>query len=282
MRSHQFLVKCIRARLERERFSGLPLTLLIIIFLTVLFLFFGLVKNLALSQWVTTVDIQVINLILSFRDTNLIQVFVWISLLGKWQIILSAMIVATLIFLFYRGKNSVLALWITVAGSELFNFLLKVLFQRQRPESALYLEHSLSFPSGHATAAVAFYGFIAYILFKSAKQWTTKISVLFFGFTTILAIGFSRLYLGVHFFSDVLGGYLLGLLWLIIGISVLKWLQGARSPTTFRPTRSMKIAAFSLIVIEILFYVNFAWRYHPAPNLAYDQQNEIDTERKSP
>ena len=82
----------------------------------------------------------------------------------------------------------------------------------------MYLEKSFSFPSGHATIAVAFYGFIIYFLIKNVKSWNRKINIFFTGFILIILIGFSRLYLGVHFVSDVWAGYLIGAIWLIIGI----------------------------------------------------------------
>lgn len=189
-------------------------------------------ENISFFQWILVVDTKVVHLVSNLRNEELVKIFVWISLLGKWHIIVSAIVIATVVLMLYRQKSAVIALFLTMAGSELFNFLLKSLFQRQRPESALFVEHSFSFPSGHATAAVAFYGFITYLLVKGAKQRTTKVYVLLCGIAIIVAIGFSRLYLGVHFFSDVLGGYLLGLLWLSIGIGVLKRLRGSKKVLT--------------------------------------------------
>ena len=82
---------------------------------------------------------------------------------------------------------------------------------------------SFSFPSGHATAAVAFYGVVFYLLIRNAKRLKSKFALLTTGFVFILIIGFSRMYLGEHYLSDVVGGYLLGFLWLLFSISILLW-----------------------------------------------------------
>jgi len=90
---------------------------------------------------------------------------------------------------------------------------------------AAFLEKTFSFPSGHSTIAVSFYGFITYVLWRNAKTRLYKIIILTTGIILMAAIGFSRLYLGVHFLSDVIAGYLLGIFWVTIGIGVLQFLK---------------------------------------------------------
>jgi len=105
--------------------------------------------------------------------------------------------------------------------------LLKQLFQRKRPLSPLLkAAKGLSFPSGHAIMAVTFYGLLIYILQHSITidwlKWFATILV----FALIISIGFSRIYLRVHYASDVAAGFIIGLLWLLISLAVLKWLEG--------------------------------------------------------
>jgi undecaprenyl-diphosphatase len=105
--------------------------------------------------------------------------------------------------------------------------LLKHLFQRKRPLSPLLkAAKGLSFPSGHAIMAVTFYGLLIYILQHSITidwlKWLATILV----FVLIVLIGFSRIYLRVHYASDVAAGFIIGLLWLLISLAVLKWLEG--------------------------------------------------------
>ena len=105
--------------------------------------------------------------------------------------------------------------------------LLKQLFQRKRPLSPLLkAAKGLSFPSGHAIMAVTFYGLLIYILQHSITiDWLRYILTILI-VLLIFLIGFSRIYLRVHYASDVLGGFIIGLLWLMISLAVLNWLEG--------------------------------------------------------
>lgn len=128
------------------------------------------------------------------------------------------------------------------AGGGLLDAVLKLVIRRPRPPyAAAFLQHySWSFPSGHAMASLIGYGMLAYVL---GVLWihrrSAQISVVLGAALVIVAIGFSRLYLGVHYFSDVVGGYAAGLLWLSACISGLevarRWHAGAR-PAAARST----------------------------------------------
>ena len=201
VKNHPTLFQFLERRLNRENFSGLPLTLLFIAFAYVLSLFFGIIQDIITSDVIVAADMRVANLLFAFRDTELVKIFTWITLLGKWQIVISATVVLSLILWLWKKRIYLLLLWVTIIGSGLFNSLGKLAFHRPRPDVAWYIEDSFSFPSGHATIAIAFYGFLVYILFRQIKNWKYKINALFFGITLILAIGLSRLYLGVHFLS---------------------------------------------------------------------------------
>jgi membrane-associated phospholipid phosphatase len=100
-------------------------------------------------------------------------------------------------------------------GALVLNSGMKVFFAKARPElwTRLIPETSFSFPSGHALGSIVLYGAIAYLL----AQQTPKKSRLFYGMAIVIvtAIGFSRLYLGVHWPTDILAGYGVGFLWLM-------------------------------------------------------------------
>jgi len=105
--------------------------------------------------------------------------------------------------------------------------LLKQLFQRKRPLSPLLkAAKGLSFPSGHAIMAVTFYGLMIYILQHSITIDWLKWFAIILVIALIISIGFSRIYLRVHYASDVAAGFIIGLLWLLISLAVLKWLEG--------------------------------------------------------
>ena len=113
------------------------------------------------------------------------------------------------------------ALFTAVVGSGVVAQVLKHLVHRPRPSMSAILETGYSFPSGHATAAFALYGFLTYAIWKMMPLDNRSLWMTLMG-TLILLIGFSRLYLGVHYFSDVVGGYIVGALFVWVGIFVSK------------------------------------------------------------
>jgi undecaprenyl-diphosphatase len=274
VKNHPKLSEFMRRRFDRDQFSGLPLTLLAVVFIYVLSLLLGVIQGVITSAPIVEVDIRVANLLYIFRDAEVIKVFSWITLLAKWEIVVSAAIIMSVILWLRQKSMYLFPLWIVIAGSELLNLLGKLFFHRVRPIAALYTEGSFSFPSGHATMAVAFYGFIVYIISRHVKRKSKKINIVFWGLLVILAIGFSRLYLGVHYWSDVWGGYLLGLLWLIIGISISEWCEYRRDVQPYTLTKRVKLISAALIAAEVIFYIGFALRYQPVLNA----QNEVTQE----
>jgi undecaprenyl-diphosphatase len=102
-------------------------------------------------------------------------------------------------------------------GGELLSKILKITIRRARPEILPHIAYAdgFSFPSGHTFAATVFFGFLAYILAKKFQNKNAKLSVWLFFSLLILTIGFSRVYLGVHWPTDVLGSFVIGSFWLI-------------------------------------------------------------------
>ncbi|MFT7053819.1 MAG: hypothetical protein ACJAU1_001376, partial [Psychromonas sp.] len=145
-----------------------------------------------------------------------------------------------------------------------FTYLGKLAFHRPRPELAVYMEASFSFPSGHATIAVAFYGFFGYLLIRFTQSWSQKVNILFATIIIIIAIGFSRIYLGVHYISDVWSGYLVGTMWLIIAITFSEWLKHKnKKQVSVPPIKAVRTISLGLFLTVILFYLGFAVSYHP-------------------
>jgi undecaprenyl-diphosphatase len=121
----------------------------------------------------------------------------------------------------FRRQWLLLISWgVAILGNSLLNAFLKITFQRLRPEFAepILVEEFWSFPSGHAMGAVLLYGMLTYFLVLLLNRYLEKV-ILVIMVTLVLLIGFSRLYLGVHFFSDVVAGYLIAAGWLAIVIS---------------------------------------------------------------
>ena len=129
---------------------------------------------------------------------------------------------AIILFVTLRKKNLGTYVMINLIIITLLNQILKHIVQRPRPTQYRIIdEKGYSFPSGHSMVSMAFYGFIIYLIYKNVKNKYLKyISIVLLTFL-ILWIGISRIYLGVHYTSDVLAGFLISISYLIIYISIV-------------------------------------------------------------
>ena len=149
------------------------------------------------------------------------------TFLGKHQFLIPANLTLIMYFLLIRKRTWFSIRIASIALSSLgLMFVLKHLFHRNRPQLPLLNRaRGLSFPSGHAIMAVTFYGLLIYIISHTIKDKKLKWALILLISVLIPFIGFSRVYLRVHYPSDVLAGYLIGFLWLRISLQVLKQLE---------------------------------------------------------
>ncbi len=204
---------------EENKSSVLWVSVWIVLFLCLTFLTIEVVIS---QSFIVAADVWFENVLLSVRTPFLIHVFAWITLLGNAFVAMGIAGIALIFLLWKRYKAYAVGLAITLIGAAATDYVMKAIIERARPDGLIpsMVETSFSFPSGHATAAMALYGFMAYVLcnlFPEKKTVLVTAAVLIIG-----SIGFSRLYLGLHFPSDVLAGYILGGLWLLIGIAAAK------------------------------------------------------------
>jgi membrane-associated phospholipid phosphatase len=137
------------------------------------------------------------------------------------QAMTGIMIVIVLFLAARREWLRAAALAIAGLGGTLLNDVLKLIFHRGRPEFATeFITHqSWSFPSGHAMNSLVGYGFLAYLLLESTTDRRARIAILVATTIVVGLVGFSRLYLGVHYLSDVIAGFLAGGIWLLVCIT---------------------------------------------------------------
>jgi membrane-associated phospholipid phosphatase len=123
-----------------------------------------------------------------------------------------------------------LALVLTVPGGMTVNVLMKLTFERARPvfDAPLVTLHTYSFPSGHASGATLFYGFLACLLMRHAASGARQVALVVAAAVMVAAVCWSRLYLGAHYLSDVLAGVAEGLAWLAICITAVSSLRRRR------------------------------------------------------
>lgn len=132
-------------------------------------------------------------------------------------------ILATVLLITIRNKKIGLLIWINLGISTLLNQILKHIVQRPRPtEFRIIDETGYSFPSGHSMVSAAFYGFLIYLIYKNVKNKYLKSVLITILSLLIVLIGTSRIYLGVHYTSDVLAGFLISISYLIIFTTVTK------------------------------------------------------------
>jgi membrane-associated phospholipid phosphatase len=124
--------------------------------------------------------------------------------------------VTGLVLAIRRSFYRLLALILSVGGGALLNLLLKHLFHRQRPilENPLVTLSSYGFPSGHTMGATIFYGVLALIVTYWMRNWQGRVLVGCGAAIVVVLVGASRIYLGAHYFTDVIGAMAVGLAWL--------------------------------------------------------------------
>jgi membrane-associated phospholipid phosphatase len=172
-------------------------------------------------------DQKVFDYLQQYVNPTTNKVMTAITFLGKHEFLIPANLVLIAYYLFIKKHK-----WYSIKipavaiSSLLLMFILKHLFGRERPLIPL-LEPAkgLSFPSGHALMSMTFYGLLIYITWHSVKNEKLKWSLISFLFLLIVMIGFSRIYLRVHYTSDVIAGFSMGWLWIVVSLKVLRRIE---------------------------------------------------------
>ena len=176
--------------------------------------------------WLSTLDQRAMSAVHAWTSAGLTRVMLFCTFVGSWQFLSPAVVLLIVLLLFRRAQRDAAVLALSVGGSAALNAGLKLFFHRTRPDVswALTHEHSFSFPSGHAVAAFCFYTTMAYLLAQE-RRCATRAILGIVALGIIFAIGLSRVYLGVHYPSDVAAGYLVGALWVSSVILALRYLE---------------------------------------------------------
>lgn len=216
----------IEARLDRTHFSGLSLTLFSVLVLYIIALFGGLIEDVMTHDSIVEID-HFIAIWSATARTDFFNEFFWaITQLGTIGVIGFFVASFSLFLWFSHRRYYLLGLYVSIFGSVILTLVGKYAFARERPSTALFHESLYSFPSGHATIAVAFYGFLLYTFFRETPTFRSKLNLFFIALTVIILIGMSRIYFGVHYVSDVWAGNLVGAMWMIIAIAMSECQRG--------------------------------------------------------
>ena len=174
-------------------------------------------------------DLAVRDWVHRFASPPMTKAMTGISLLG-YNLLIVALLVAIAAFLFVGWRRAAVWLAVTMAGALALDVALKFAFRRPRPQVFFGVApHSYSFPSGHALCSFCFYGVLAGLIAARTRSPVLRVGVGVIAATLVAAIGLSRIYLGMHYPSDVVAGYLAAAVW-VSGLLVLdRWRKVRRA-----------------------------------------------------
>jgi membrane-associated phospholipid phosphatase len=199
---------------------------MLVLFVIALFTLAYLIRN-VIALHKTGFDEQVFAFLKNHISERHNDEMLFFTFLGTHRFLIPANLALIAYFLFVKKQKwySIKIPAIALTSLALM-FGLKYLFHRSRPDSPLLFHaEGLSFPSGHALFSITFYGLLIYILYKTVQNVPLKWSLILLLALLILTIGFSRVYLRVHYATDVIAGFCVGFLWLVIALSVLNRME---------------------------------------------------------
>ena len=211
----------VAARFRADRFSGLPLTLMVVAAGYAVFAFAGIVEDVRHSTGVLAFDTYFQDGFNPYRTPERVSAAMWLTHFGDNTTLVAVIIVATGFLWSHKRGRLVAAMWITFAGVQAATVLGKWGLNRARPEFlTIATAHSPSFPSGHTTGSSAVYGFVAYAIARDLLSLRRRFALGYWAFVFVFLVGVSRVFLSVHHASDVLAGWLIGVFWLLVGFAL--------------------------------------------------------------
>lgn len=212
------------ARFDPQSPGGLAVTLAALAAVYAALLFGGLLDEVMETQGVFALDRAVNAALQPVRVPAVLSVATWVTHIGIGPAITGVALVASVLLAVFGARFAVLPVWVTFLGAEGTTWAGKYLVNRPRPEFVTSaVEYNPSFPSGHATAMLALWGFLAIVAARAVPHAKTRFEILYWAGIVILAVGASRLVLGVHYLTDVAAGYLVGAFWCAAGYCLLIW-----------------------------------------------------------
>jgi membrane-associated phospholipid phosphatase len=219
----------VARRLSRDEYLGLHLTVGLVLSLALLGLFILIANSFQGEERLAQFDEVIARRLSEDRQESpgLRRLFLAVTQLGSVPA-LAVVALAVALFLLLRRRLVLATVWlVAVVGGGLLDSGLKEFFERERPpyRDPAITSTSKSFPSGHAMGSFIGYGLLAYLLVVRLRRPWARVAVVIGLGLLVLAIGASRLYLGAHYLSDVIGGYAVGGFWLATCISALEMLR---------------------------------------------------------
>jgi membrane-associated phospholipid phosphatase len=219
-------------RFSPKGFLSLHLLAGILVFVTMILTLAKISEDVVNNEPLPLADIQFSNWLHSHGSPLLTKAMLVATSFGS-TVTVTCIAVALGLYLIWRRQFYWLAVVAaSVGGGALLNRLLKYAFQRPRPhfDDPILRLTSYSFPSGHTMAATVLYGVIAAYLFARTRDWRWRVLIILSASLLIALVGFSRIYLGAHYLSDVLAAMAEGLAWMSLCLTLFDYLRGRKDP----------------------------------------------------
>ena len=224
----------LRARFSPEGYLGLHLTAGALLLMAAGWVFGSIAEEVATADTITVVDLKIAYWFHAHANPALTKFMLAITGIHSMLGITLLSVLTGLVFLWKKESYWLLGLAVSVAGGMLINVLVKYAFHRTRPSfnDPLLTLTTYSFPSGHTAGSMLFYGVLAAYLVCHIRSWRWRIPIVSTAVLMVIVVGISRMYLGVHYLSDVLAAVAESIAWLAISlttISTLRRRKAARS-----------------------------------------------------
>ncbi len=221
---HPGFVAFIKERLSPGSYLGLHLTMGLAFSAIFVWIFGGITEDILTGDPIITVDLWVLNNVLYFRTPAITKFMVIFTHLAGEAAIAAGSLGAVAYSLVKKRFDYLIAYISAILGGGILLLVLKVAVHRIRPVSgaSLISAGGWSFPSGHAMMSVVFYGMILYFALRNVSSWRLRVFMVMTTAFIIFLLGLSRIYLQVHYMSDILAGYTGGLFWLTVCITALE------------------------------------------------------------
>ncbi|QHT63039.1 phosphatase PAP2 family protein [Paenibacillus lycopersici] len=173
-------------------------------------------------------DASVIDAVQRQENGTLTAIAKALGKIGSSSVIIPAvLVIAVILFLVLKHRKELVLLLGGMLGSTLLNNALKPIYRRDRPDiHRIVEEHGYGYPSGHSMAAFSFYFLVAYLLWRHLPNRGWRAALIAFSAAMTASIGVSRIYLGVHYPTDVLAGYWLSACWIMLCIRLFRlWVR---------------------------------------------------------
>jgi membrane-associated phospholipid phosphatase len=216
-----------QALLSRKGFPGLYLTVSLFLLIVATWLFGGIAEDVATQDPITLVDARFSTWLHTRGFEPLTRFMLLVTSLHS-GLSVTVMTLAVAAYLWFRRLRIwTVTLMLAVFGGMALNFLLKNLFLRPRPyfNDRILTLTSYSFPSGHTMMATVFYGTLCALALSQVRRWQWRLLAILGAALLVLLVGFSRIYLGAHFLSDVLAAIAEGLAWLAFSLIAVETIR---------------------------------------------------------